>query len=136
MSYIADLSLNGLFIEATEPPEVGTAIDLFWEAPGKEMRARAIVRRSIPGRGMGVEFTEMGAEDMTRLLNLLRAAAEQEARPRRKAVPTAELAKKQTAGTAESCDSSSQKSRQSLQASRSSRHRHDSRNDGAIYVTR
>lgn len=79
VSHIADLSLNGLFIEATEPPEVGTVIDLFWEAPGKEMRARAIVRRTVPGRGMGVEFTEMGAEDMTRLLNLLKAAAEQEA---------------------------------------------------------
>jgi hypothetical protein len=79
VSYIADLSLNGLFIEAAAPPEIGTVIDLFWEAPGKEMRARAIVRRAVPGRGMGVEFTEMGAEDMTRLLNLLRAAAEQEA---------------------------------------------------------
>ena len=39
-----------------------------------------------PGRGMGVEFTEMGAEDMTRLLNLLRAAAEQECP--KKTVPT------------------------------------------------
>ena len=42
------------------------------------MQAHATVRRSIPGQGMGVEFKEMGAEDLARLLSLLRAAAEQE----------------------------------------------------------
>jgi hypothetical protein len=78
VSLISDLSLSGLFIETAEPPEVGAPLDLFWEAPGKKMQARATVRRSIPGRGMGVEFVEMGAEDMARLLTLLRAAAEQE----------------------------------------------------------
>lgn len=78
VSNISDLSLSGLFIETTEPQEIGTLVDLFWEAPGTEMKARAIVRRSIPGRGMGVEFMEMGAEDMTRLLDLLRGASEQE----------------------------------------------------------
>jgi hypothetical protein len=78
VSLISYLSLSGLFIETIEPPEIGAPLDLFWEAPGKKMHARATVRRSIPGRGMGVEFVEMGAEDMARLLTLLRAAAEQE----------------------------------------------------------
>ena len=78
VSRISDLSLSGLFIETTEPPETGTPIDLSWEAPGREMHAHATVRRSIPGQGMGVEFKEMGAEDLARLLSLLRAAAEQE----------------------------------------------------------
>jgi len=78
VSRISDLSLSGLFIETNEPPETGTPIDLFWEAPGKEMRARATVRRSISGQGMGVEFKEMGADDLAQLLGLLRAAAEQD----------------------------------------------------------
>ena len=78
ISRISDLSLSGLFIETTEPLETGTPLDLFWEAPGKEMHAHATVRRSIAGQGMGVEFKEMGAEDLARLVSLLRAAAEQE----------------------------------------------------------
>lgn len=40
--------------------------------PGGEVRARAIVRNSHPGKGMGVEFTSMQPEDRARLSRLVR----------------------------------------------------------------
>jgi len=73
VSRISNLSLGGLFIETPEPPAVGTIMKLLFEAPGREVRARAIVRRSVPGQGMGVEFVEMGNEDRARLRDLLKA---------------------------------------------------------------
>jgi len=36
-----------------------------------EVRARAVVRRTIPQRGMGVEFIAMNQEDRARLSHML-----------------------------------------------------------------
>jgi hypothetical protein len=82
-SRLSDLGLGGLFIEATEPPPVGTIIDLVFEGPGKEIRARAAVRRAVPGQGMGVEFVTIGSDDQARLRELLKSA--DQSKPRRTA---------------------------------------------------
>lgn len=71
VSRVSTLGLGGLFIEANDPPRVGDIIQLFFEVPGGEVRARAIVRVSRPGRGMGVEFTAMSPEARGRLHRLL-----------------------------------------------------------------
>lgn len=72
VSRVGTLGLGGLFIHTPKPPPVGEIIKLFFEVPGGEVRARAVVRDSQPGKGMGLEFTSMGHEDRARLNLLLR----------------------------------------------------------------
>ena len=72
VSRVATVGLGGLFISTPEPPPVGDIIKLFFEAPGGEVRARAVVRDSQQGKGMGVEFTAMGPEARARLHQLLK----------------------------------------------------------------
>lgn len=72
VSRVSTLGLGGLFIRTAQPPPVGDIVRLFFEVPGGEVRARAVVRDSKPGQGMGVEFTSMGHEDRARLDRLLK----------------------------------------------------------------
>ena len=71
ISRVATLGLGGLFIAAAEPAGIGEGIKMVFEIPGGEVRARAMVRNSHPGTGMGVEFTSMKPEDRARLHRLL-----------------------------------------------------------------
>jgi len=71
VSRISVLALGGLFISTPKPPPVGDAIQLIFEVPGGDVRARAIVRDSQQGKGMGVEFTAMGPEARARLNQLM-----------------------------------------------------------------
>jgi hypothetical protein len=72
VSRVATLGLGGLFIEATKPPGIGESVKMVFKVPGGEVRARAMVRNSRPGKGMGVEFTSMTPEDRARLGRLVR----------------------------------------------------------------
>jgi hypothetical protein len=80
ISDIADLGLGGTFIVTLDPLPVGASLKLLFEAPGKEIQASAVVRRSLPGRGMGVEFTEMDLQDRDCLHELLEASGSSESR--------------------------------------------------------
>lgn len=71
-SRVRTLGLGGIFISTKEPPPVGSVVRLIFEVPGGDVRARAVVRDSRPGRGMGVEFILMGYEDRARLARLLK----------------------------------------------------------------
>lgn len=59
VSRVSSLSLGGLFIEAAEPAPAGDTLQLQFDIPGGAVCGQAVVRRSIKGRGMGVEFTEL-----------------------------------------------------------------------------
>ena len=75
VSRVFDLSLGGVFIPTLEPPPVGTSIKLVFEMSGRDIRARAIVRRTVSGSGMGVEFVAMGYQERGILLRLLKGLA-------------------------------------------------------------
>jgi hypothetical protein len=64
--------MGGLFIDAPDPPPIGENLRLYFEVPGGDVRARAVVRSSEKGKGMGVEFIAMGQEERARLHQLLR----------------------------------------------------------------
>jgi len=66
------LALGGLFISTPHPPPVGDVIKLVFEVPGGEVRARAAVRTSEPGKGMGIEFTAMKQDARARLDRLMK----------------------------------------------------------------
>jgi hypothetical protein len=75
VSRVRVLALGGLFISTPEPPPVGEVIRLIFEAPNGEVRARAMIRDSQKGKGMGVEFTAMSQEARARLLRLMKVLA-------------------------------------------------------------
>lgn len=72
VSRVGTLGLGGLFIHTKRPPAVGEVVKLVFDAPGGEVRARAVVRSSEAGKGMGVEFTAMQTDARARLTQLLR----------------------------------------------------------------
>jgi len=71
VSRVGTLGLGGLFIFTRTPAPVGDVIRVYFEFPGGEVRARAVVRDSHPGKGMGIEFTSMTPEARARLNHLL-----------------------------------------------------------------
>ncbi len=72
VSRVVTVGLGGLFISTPDPPPVGEIVKLFFEVPSGEVRARAVVRDSQPGRGMGIEFTAMDSDGRARLNRLLK----------------------------------------------------------------
>ncbi|MGC2420980.1 MAG: PilZ domain-containing protein [Candidatus Acidiferrales bacterium] len=61
------VALGGLFIRTAEPAPVGASVELAFNLPDGEVRARAVVRNSKPGEGMGVEFVGMDQVARSRL---------------------------------------------------------------------
>ena len=61
ISRVTSISLGGLFIEAADPALIGDTVQVQFDIPGGSVHAKAVVRRSIQGKGMGVEFTELPA---------------------------------------------------------------------------
>lgn len=73
VSHIENFALGGLFIRVAEPLPTGSYIQVLFDAPEGEVRASAIVRRSLPKRGMAVKFVAMQPEDRGRLGRWLNA---------------------------------------------------------------
>ena len=72
ISRVRDLSAGGVFVSTTTPARVGTQLNLLFSLPEGEVRAQAIVRNSLPGQGMGVEFMQMEGGSRERLFELLK----------------------------------------------------------------
>ncbi len=72
ISRIGTLGLGGLFIYTKQPAAVGEVLKLVFDVPGGEVRARAVVRSVLTGKGMGIEFTAMQPEARARLTQVLR----------------------------------------------------------------
>ncbi len=72
------IGMGGLFLHTPNPPSQGSIIELLFDLKAGEVRARAVVRNHMPGRGMGVQFVQMQAADRARLNQFLSAySAEQ-----------------------------------------------------------
>ena len=80
-SRASDLSPTGAFIVTNDPLPAGTRIGLRLEAAGREIAVQAVVRRAIPGEGMGVEFQSISGEDLASLDNMVRKAEPHNAEP-------------------------------------------------------
>jgi hypothetical protein len=71
VSRVETLGLGGVFIITPEPLMTGEALQVYFEVPGGEVRAKAVVRSSCKGKGMGIEFTAMDPDARARLHKLL-----------------------------------------------------------------
>jgi hypothetical protein len=67
VSFLENLGLGGMFVVTRKPVALEAMVKILMELPIGEVRARAMVRRIIPQRGMGIEFIAMNQEDRARL---------------------------------------------------------------------
>jgi tetratricopeptide (TPR) repeat protein len=77
VSNAEELGVGGLFLLVAHPLSAGTHVEMLFDVPGGEVRARAIVRHGRPGHGMGVQFVHMGADDRARLHRFIKQLAEE-----------------------------------------------------------
>ena len=67
------MGMGGLFLQAAQTPSDGSYIELIFDLPTGQVRGRAIVRDSTPGKGMGIQFVQMKPEDRAKLNRFLSA---------------------------------------------------------------
>jgi tetratricopeptide (TPR) repeat protein len=65
------IGLGGVYLNTLKPLAKGSTTDLVLGLSTGKVCIRATVRRSLPGRGMGLEFVQMAAEDRARLNQFL-----------------------------------------------------------------
>jgi tetratricopeptide (TPR) repeat protein len=71
VSHAETIALGGLFLHTSKPPAPGSVIELVFDLATGEIRARAVVRHATPGKGMGIQFVQMGAEERATLNRFL-----------------------------------------------------------------
>ena len=67
VSHLETLCLGGMFVLTKQPAPLRSMVKLLLDLPQGEVRARAVVRRINPAKGMAVEFISMSQEDRARL---------------------------------------------------------------------
>jgi hypothetical protein len=76
---VRDISLAGAYIEDHRPLPRGRMLQLrIWLDDKTSIAAKAMIRRSDEGAGMGVEFLSMSDDDMNRLRHFVGATAQVE----------------------------------------------------------
>jgi tetratricopeptide (TPR) repeat protein len=100
------VGMGGLFLHTPDPLPTGTLLELLFDLKTGEIRARAIVRNSSPGKGMGVQFVQMQAADRARLNQFLLKYAAAEMESEAAAKPSRRTAAVKTSPTPEDKTSS------------------------------
>lgn len=77
---LTDISLNGCFVETRDSIPEGSEIELSL-AVEDGPQSRALVRRSLPPKGIGIEFTFMTAPNFQRLQRIARNSVRLAGRP-------------------------------------------------------
>jgi hypothetical protein len=72
VSIVRDLSISGIFVCTERPLKRGARIQLLFSLPGGGVRVDGVVRHTLPGQGMGVEFTYVARRDYTRMREVIR----------------------------------------------------------------
>jgi hypothetical protein len=67
VSYLESIGLGGLFVLTRQPAPLRSMVKVLMDLQFGEVRARAVVRRVMPSRGMAIEFISMTQEDRARL---------------------------------------------------------------------
>jgi len=76
---VRDISLAGAYIDDHRPLPRGRMLELhIWLDDKTSITAKAMIRRSDEGQGMGVEFLSMSDDDRNRLRQVVGATAQVE----------------------------------------------------------
>jgi PilZ domain len=73
---VKDFSISGALLVTEENIPVGTRLDLLFSVPEGDIRVLAVVRSSISGRGIGVEFVGMESGAFDSVLKLVKRLLE------------------------------------------------------------
>ena len=73
VSPIENLGLGGLYIRTLDPPPPGAFIQVLFDVPTGEVRARALVQRIKPKHGMAVKFIAMDYTHRGRFSNWIKS---------------------------------------------------------------
>ena len=68
---LGDISLNGCYLQTSQPLDVGRSTTLSIKVAHNEFKATAIVRTCYPGTAMGMEFTFLSNTDRRTLQRLI-----------------------------------------------------------------
>ncbi len=71
VSRAKSLSMGGVFLCRPITVQVGSDLTVVFEVPGGMVFAEAVVRNTVPGEGMGVEFSKTNPESRAPLDALL-----------------------------------------------------------------
>jgi len=71
-SRVRDLSSGGLFVQTRKTKSVGAKTNVHFLVEEGQIRAEAVVRHVMPGRGLGLQFTAVHEEDRPRLAGLMK----------------------------------------------------------------
>ena len=72
ISRVRDLSLGGLFLETPTLRTVGASTKVDFLVSEGQIRADAVIRHRVPGRGLGLKFTAVTEQDRRKFASLLR----------------------------------------------------------------
>ena len=72
ISRVRDLSLGGLFIETLLLRAIGSPTRIDFLVGEGQIRAVAVVRHVVPGRGLGFKFTAVTEQDRQKFAALMR----------------------------------------------------------------
>jgi hypothetical protein len=72
VSRVRDLSLGGLFLETSSSRAIGTPTKVDFLVGEGQIRADAVVRHVVPGRGLGLKFTAVVEQDRRKFAALMR----------------------------------------------------------------
>ena len=78
LSHVQNIGIGGLFIETPRRTAEGTNVSLSFLVREGQVRADAVVRHAVSGRGIGLKFRAVREEDrpcLGALLSRIRAAA-------------------------------------------------------------
>ncbi len=70
---VSNLSTSGAFIDSPSVLPPGSLSRLTFRVRDREIRVSVEVRHSVPGIGMGVQFLNLGPEDLAAIEALVRA---------------------------------------------------------------
>lgn len=72
VSRVRDLSLGGLFLETLLLRAIGSPTKIDFLVSEGQIRADAVVRHAVPGRGLGFKFTAVTEQDRRKFAALMR----------------------------------------------------------------
>jgi hypothetical protein len=71
VSRVRDISLGGLFLETDKPRVPGILAKLHFLVQEGQIRAEMVVRRTVPGAGVGLKFLAVSEQDRPQLAALM-----------------------------------------------------------------
>jgi hypothetical protein len=73
VSFVENLAVGGIFVRTKEQLPLRCLVQILLDLPVGQVRARAIVRRVVDGRGIAAEFIAMDPSDRARLFQQVNA---------------------------------------------------------------